>query len=84
MQRSYRTSFDRDEAPISEGGMWINGRKDGIDWADVLTKNGVAYGEVTRMGVAERRVEQGNLDPSSGEGSAPEGEIGRASCRERV
>jgi hypothetical protein len=74
LQRSYRTSFDRDEAPISEGGMWINGRKDGIDWADVLTKNGVAYGEVTRMGVAERRVEQGNLDPSSGEGSAPEGD----------
>jgi hypothetical protein len=54
--------------------MWLNGRKDGIDWADVLTKNGVAYGEVTRMGVAERRVEQGNLDPSSGAGAAPEGD----------
>ncbi|HEV3101317.1 MAG TPA: hypothetical protein VG426_03155 [Candidatus Dormibacteraeota bacterium] len=74
MQRSYRTSFDRDEAPISEGGMWLNGRKDGNDWADVLTKNGVAYGEVTRMGVAERRVEQGNLDASGGAGSAPEGD----------
>jgi hypothetical protein len=74
LQRSYRTSFDRDEVPISDGGMWLNGRKDGIDWADVLTKNGVAYGEVTRMGVAERRVEQGNLDPSGGEGSAPEGD----------
>jgi hypothetical protein len=74
LQRSYRTSFDRDEVPMSEGGMWLNGRKDGIDWADVLTRNGVAYGEVTRMGVAERRIEQGNLDPSSGEGSAPEGD----------
>jgi len=58
---------------MSEGGLWLNGRRDGIDWADVVTRNGVAYGEVTRMGVAERRVEQGNLDPSS-EGSLPEGD----------
>jgi hypothetical protein len=54
--------------------MWLNGRKDGIDWADVVTKNGVAYGEVTRMAVAERRVEQGNLDSTSGEASLPEGD----------
>jgi len=74
LQRSYRTSFELDEVPISEAGLWINGRKDGIDWADVVTRNGVAYGEVTRMGVAERRVEQGNLDPSSDEGSLPEGD----------
>lgn len=53
--------------------MWINGKKDGIDWADVITKNGVAYGAVTRMAVAERRVEQGNLDPAGGE-AAPEGD----------
>jgi hypothetical protein len=72
--RSYRTSFERDENPISEGGMWLNGKKDGVDWADVISKNGGAYGSVTRMAVAERRVEQGNLDPSSGEGSAPEGD----------
>jgi hypothetical protein len=63
-----------DEVPISEGGTWLNGRKDGIDWADVVTRNGVAYGEVTRMAIAERRVEQGNLAPSSGEGSLPEGD----------
>jgi hypothetical protein len=73
LERSYRTSFELDEVPISEGGLWLNGRKEGIDWADVVTRNGVAYGEVTRMGVAERRVEQGNLDPS-GEGSLPEGD----------
>jgi hypothetical protein len=72
--RSYRTSFERDENPISEGGMWLNGKKEGIDWADVITKSGGAYGSVTRMAVAERRVEQGNLDSSSGEGSAPEGD----------
>ncbi len=74
MERSYRTSFDQDEGPLSEGGLWINGKKDGIDWADVLTKDGLAYGSVTRMAVAERRVEQGNLDPSSGGGSVPEGD----------
>ena len=54
--------------------MWLNGKKDGIDWADVISKNGGAYGSVTRMAVAERRVEQGNLDSSSEEGSAPEGD----------
>jgi hypothetical protein len=73
LERSYRTSFKLDEVPISEGGMWLNGKKDGIDWADVITRNGGAYGSVTRMAVAERRVEQGNLDPSSG-GAAPEGD----------
>jgi hypothetical protein len=45
--RSYMTHFQLDEDPISEGGKWINGRKDGIDWYNVITKNGVAHGEVT-------------------------------------
>jgi hypothetical protein len=72
--RSYRTDFQVDEDPVSEGGMWINGKRHGIDWADVITKNGLAYGAVTRMAVAERRVEQGNLDPSGGEGGAAEGD----------
>jgi len=62
--RSYRTSFQVDEDPILEGGLWINGRKDGIDWCNVVTRNGVAYGEVSRMGIAERRIEQGNLSPA--------------------
>ena len=34
--RSYSTNFELDENPISEGGMWLNGRKDGIDWIDVI------------------------------------------------
>jgi len=54
--------------------MWLNGKKDGIDWADVITRSGGAHGSVTRMAVAERRVEQGNLGSSSGEGTAPEGD----------
>ena len=74
MERSYRTDFELDENPMSEGRIWLNGMTDGIDWADVITKNGGAYGSVTRMAVAERRVEQGNLDASSSEGSVPEGD----------
>jgi hypothetical protein len=71
--RSYRTSFQRDEDPISEGGIWINGRADGIDWCNVISRKGVAYGEVSRMGVAERRVEQGNLSPNA-DAALPEGD----------
>jgi len=72
--RSYSTRFQLDEDPISEGGIWLNGRKDGIDWADVVTKNGVVYGAVTRMTAAERRVEQGNLDSAGSDIAAPEGD----------
>jgi hypothetical protein len=71
--RSYRTRFQHDENPISEGGIWINGAADGIDWADVVVSNGVAYGAVTRMQAAERRAEQGNLG-SEAPGAAPEGD----------
>lgn len=42
--RSYSTRFRLDEDPISEGGKWINGAKDGKDWYNVITKNGIAYG----------------------------------------
>src|SRR5215469_206467 len=72
--RSYRTRFPVDENPISEGGIWLNGRKDGIDWADVVSRNGEVYGAVTRMAVAERRVEQGNLDRAAAGEAAPEGD----------
>src|SRR5512140_1835095 len=71
--RSYRTTFPLDETPISEGGMWVIARTDGIDWCDLVTKGGVVFGEVTRMGVAERRAEQGDLD-AAGEGAAPIGD----------
>jgi hypothetical protein len=59
--RSYRTTFATDESPISEGGIWINGRKDGIDWCDVLVTDGHCHGEVSRMNSAERRSEQASL-----------------------
>jgi len=47
-KRSYSTSFQIDEDPIAEAGKWINGGKDGIDWYNVITKNGVAYGAVSQ------------------------------------
>ena len=60
--RSYSTDFPLDEDPISEDGMWVNGKADGIDWTDVVTKGGVVYGAPSRMDVAEKRAEQGNLE----------------------
>ena len=58
--RSYSTRFLRDEDPISEGGIWLNGRRDAIDYADVVTENGACHGGKVRMAVAERRAEQGD------------------------
>jgi hypothetical protein len=46
--RSYRTRFALDEDRISEGGKWKNGGKDGLDWYNVITKNGRAYGAVSK------------------------------------
>lgn len=46
--RSYTTRFPLDEDPISEGGKWINGQKEGVDWYNVITRHGVAFGAVTR------------------------------------
>jgi hypothetical protein len=71
--RSYSTRFLLDEDPISEGGIWLNGKKDAIDWTDVVTKNGTAYGAHAKVAVPERRMEQGNLSPTSS-AAAPEGD----------
>jgi hypothetical protein len=70
--RSYSTDFPLDEDPVSETGIWLNGRADGIDWTDVVTKGGVIYGALSRMDVAEKRVEQGNLE--SDEDTSPIGD----------
>jgi len=73
--RSYSTRFELDEDPLSEGGLWLNGKADGIDWCDVVTKGGVAYGAVSRMQVAERRAEQDRLGAGLEDTeAAPEGD----------
>jgi hypothetical protein len=46
--RSYATRFPRDESSLSEGGLWTGGQTSGLDWCDVATVSGLAYGlEVT-------------------------------------
>jgi hypothetical protein len=52
-KRSYSTRFLLDEDPISEAGKWQNGRKDGLDWYNVITRAGEAYGEVTQGGYTD-------------------------------
>ena len=42
--RTYTTRFPLAENPISENGNWINGKENGLDWADVSTTNGLAIG----------------------------------------
>lgn len=69
--RSYRTNFEHDEDPIREGGMWLNGLADAVDWTDVVVKDGVAYGAYARNSAAEFRAEQGNLES---EQAAPVGD----------
>jgi len=42
--RTYTTNFPATENPISEGGNWRNGQREGIDWKDIRTIPGLAYG----------------------------------------
>jgi hypothetical protein len=42
--RSYSTKFPLTENPISEGGNWLNGMTNGLDWSDAATVTGNAYG----------------------------------------
>lgn len=41
---TYTTNFPRSENPISEGGKWLNGQTVGLDWTDVRTTPGFAFG----------------------------------------
>jgi hypothetical protein len=47
---SYSTNFPLTEDPISEGGHWINGKTTGIDWFDVATQPGLAFGTEAGVG----------------------------------
>jgi hypothetical protein len=40
----YSTNFSRPEGPLSDRGQWLNGQADGLDWTDVLTLPGFAFG----------------------------------------
>jgi hypothetical protein len=41
---TYTTNFPSAESPISEAHNWVTGRAAGLDWADVLTTVGLAFG----------------------------------------
>ena len=41
---SYSTSFPATENPISQGGMWLNGGANGLNWGNVQTTPGLAFG----------------------------------------
>jgi chitodextrinase len=41
---NYSTSFPNTEDPISEGGNWLNGKTNGLDWTDVRTTPTLAFG----------------------------------------
>jgi hypothetical protein len=47
---SYTTSFAEREQPLFEGGKWISGRTTGLDWADIRTSIGLAYGTESGKG----------------------------------
>jgi len=42
--RTYSTNFPAAENPVSESGNWINGGTTGLDWTDVRTTTGKAFG----------------------------------------
>ena len=48
--RTYSTSFSSAENPISENANWINGATNGLDWTNVRTSSGMAFG--TQSGTA--------------------------------
>lgn len=43
---SYATAFATDESPISEGGVWVRGKTDGVDWNDPKVSGGNACASV--------------------------------------
>jgi hypothetical protein len=47
---TYSTNFPLTENPISEGGKWTSGKSVGLDWADVRTSPGLAFGTQTGSG----------------------------------
>lgn len=48
--RTYTTSFSTAENPISESGNWLNGKVAGLDWANVATTPGFAFGTESGAG----------------------------------
>jgi hypothetical protein len=43
-KKTYSTKFPVTENPLSEKGAWTNGKTLGVDWSNVATTSGLAYG----------------------------------------
>lgn len=52
---SYTTNFATPQNPLSEGGRWINGKTDGLDWSDcaAVFQGGVHYAAGLQNGAAQ-------------------------------
>jgi len=48
--RTYTTTFSKSENPISENGNWVNGGTTGMDWTNVATSPGLAFGTESGSG----------------------------------
>jgi len=63
--RTYSTNFPLTENPVSEGGNWINGETAGLDWSNVQTNGGIAFGTESGSGGYDdsTAVLSGNWNP---------------------
>jgi hypothetical protein len=48
--QSYTTNFPATENPINQSGNWLNGHTNGLDWGDVQTTPGLAFGTTVSGG----------------------------------
>jgi hypothetical protein len=44
--QTYSTTFPATEDPISQSGEWVNGGSTGVEWGNVQTKPGLAFGTI--------------------------------------
>jgi hypothetical protein len=49
----YTTNFALLQKPISEGGKWVSGKTVGLDWSDIATIPGLAYGTESGSGAGD-------------------------------
>lgn len=81
---SYLTVFPKAESPISENGSWITGGSVGLDWADVQTRVGIAFGGRTSLQYADPTAVLAGIWASDQqvEGVVTVGQNASSCCRE--
>ncbi len=62
--KPYSTSFPLTENPISEGGNWATGLATGLDWSDVQTTPGLAFGTNTASAPESVSILNGSWGPN--------------------